>query len=211
VDFKSNDIGVMKDYHVQSLREPLMPMGLVVWPRYNYIGVKVQPGSLAETTGFVEETAARFAPGQPFEYAFLDADFAAKYEQEERLSEVFTYISFLAILIACLGLFGLVAFTAERRTKEIGIRKVLGASVGGIILLLSRDFVTLLLIAFVVAVPAAYFAADGWLQGFAYRTGLGVWLFAAAGLISLSIALATISYQALKAAVANPVKALRYE
>jgi putative ABC transport system permease protein len=147
----------------------------------------------------------------PFAYSFLDEDFRAQYESEERLGEIFTYIAFLAIFIACLGLFGLAAFTAEQRTKEIGVRKVLGATVPGIILLLSKDFLKLVAIACVIAIPLGYFVAQKWLEDFAYHIDLGVGIFLAASGLAVLIALVTVSYQAIKAAVANPVKSLRYE
>jgi putative ABC transport system permease protein len=159
----------------------------------------------------LERVMKKFAPGEPFEYAFLDDTFDAMYRTEERLSQIFTSFAGLAIFIACLGLFGLAAFAAEIRTKEIGIRKVLGASVPNIVALLSREFVLLVAVAFVVAAPVAYLAMDRWLADFAYRIAMPPTLFAAAGLLALSIALATVSYQALKAALADPVKALRYE
>ncbi len=160
---------------------------------------------------FVEEKAASFAPEVSFAYSFLDETFAEQYENEERMSEVFSYIAFLAIFIACLGLFGLAAFTAEQRTKEIGVRKVLGASLADIVVLLSKGFALLVLIAFVVAVPLAYFATDYWLQDYPYRIGLAGEIYALAGVLAFVIALATVSYQAMKAALTDPVKALRHE
>jgi putative ABC transport system permease protein len=145
------------------------------------------------------------------EYVFLDDNFNRNYVAEEKMLTVFTYFSGLTILIACLGLFGLATFTAGQRTKEIGIRKVLGASVGTIILLLSRDFLRLVAIAFVLAVPLAWYAMDKWLQDFAYRIGIGWWVFALAGGLALLVALLTVSYQSVKAGLTNPVKSLRTE
>jgi putative ABC transport system permease protein len=153
----------------------------------------------------------RLTPGDLFQYSFLDEDFDQLYRAEARLSELLGYFSGIAIFIACLGLFGLAAFTAERRTKEIGVRKVLGATAPGIVALLSKDFLKLVGIAFVVAAPVAWFAMNRWLEGFAYRIEIGPWVFVLAGALALVIALLTVSYQALKAALADPVRALRYE
>ena len=152
-----------------------------------------------------------FDPFRPFEHAFLDDSFDAQYRSEEKLSRVFSYFAILAVFIACLGLFGLASFTAEQRTKEIGIRKVLGASVSGIVLLLSKEFMKWVLISNAIAWPIAYFASHLWLQGFAYRTRLTPAAFVFAAGISLSIAVLTVSYRAIRSAVADPVDSLRYE
>ncbi len=156
-------------------------------------------------------TWGRFVTGRPLLYSFLDDQLAALYEAEQHLAQIFFVFVLLAILIACLGLFGLAAFTAQQRTKEIGIRKVLGASVPSIVALLSKDFLKLVLVAFVIAMPVAYYAMSTWLEDFAYRIDLGPWVFVGAGVLALVIALATVSSQALRAAWANPVKALRSE
>ena len=211
VDWTANVIGVMEDFHFQSLRQPIGPVALLLYPRYSYVSVKFEPGNIPEAVAFVEEQAAVFAPEAAFAYSFLDEAFAEQYEAEERLGEVFSYVAFLAIFIACLGLFGLAAFTAERRTKEIGVRKVLGASLADIVVLLSKGFALLVLIAFVVAAPLAYFAVDSWLEDFAYRIDVGVDIFVLAGLLAFAIAILTISYQAIKAALADPVESLRHE
>ena len=210
-DWTANVIGVMRDFHFQSLHEPIGPGALLLLPSYSYVSIKLQPGTIQEAVAFVEQQAAVFVPEVPFAYSFLDEAFAEQYEAEERLGEVFSYIAFLAIFIACLGLFGLAAFTAEQRTKEIGVRKVLGASLADIVVLISRGFALLVLLAFVVAVPLAYFAIHRWLQDFAYRIDIGVGTFVLAGLLALVIALVTVSYQAVKAALADPVESLRYE
>lgn len=216
-DWMATVVGVMEDFHVESLHEPLSPGGIFLLNgtngrmAFNYITIKVAPTDVAGSLDVIRETTQRIIPDAEFAYTFLDENFKEQYEEEERLSEVFTYISFLAIFIACLGLFGLAAFTAEQRTKEIGVRKVLGATVGGIIMLLSKDFVKLLVVSFLVAIPVGYFVADLWLQEFAYRISLGVGIFLFASLIALGIALLTVSYQAIRAAIANPVDALRYE
>ena len=150
-------------------------------------------------------------PAFPFEYSFLDEDFDKQYKIDKKLSQIFSYFTFLAILIACLGLFGLASFTAEQRTKEIGIRKALGASVSEIIFLLSKEFTRWVLVANIIAWPLAYFAMNRWLQNFAYRINIGIGTFILAALLALVIALLTVGYQAIKAARANPVEALRYE
>lgn len=151
------------------------------------------------------------APGMPFSYRFLDEAFDNMYRNEQRIGQLGLSLSMIAILVACLGLFGLATYIAEQRTKEIGIRKVLGASVTGVIKMLSMDFLKLVSIAFVVAVPIAWYAMNSWLQEFAYRIELEWWVFALAGLIVLLIALITVSSQAIKAALMNPVKSLRTE
>jgi putative ABC transport system permease protein len=152
-----------------------------------------------------------FDPNRAFEYSFLDQDFEALYRSEERMQAIFSYFAFLAILIACLGLFGLASFMIQQRTKEIGVRKVLGASVTGIVGLLSKEFVKLVLAANLIAWPLAYFVMKRWLQDFAYRVDINVTTFVLAAVLALVIALLTVSYQAIKAALANPVEALRYE
>jgi putative ABC transport system permease protein len=145
----------------------------------------------------------------PFGYSFLDKDFQANYEKDQRTSRIVSYFTAITILIACLGLFGLSVFSAEQRTREIGIRKVLGASVSNITLLLSRDFLRLVLIALLIAAPLAWYAMHQWLQSFAYRTAISWWLFPAAGSIALLVAWMTVSFQAIRAAIANPVQSLR--
>ena len=211
VDWTATVIGVVKDFHVQSLRQPIGPGALILSPRYSYVSVKLQPGEISQAIASVEQKTKQFAPEASFAYTFLDEAFSEQYQAEERLSEVFSYIAFLAIFIACLGLFGLATFTAEQRTKEIGVRKVLGASLADIVVLISKGFALLVLIAFVVAVPLAYLATDYWLQDYPYRIGLSWEIYAAAGLLAFVIALATVSYQAVKAALTDPIQSLRYE
>ena len=163
--------------------------------------------NLPETIAFVEKTWKRFVPEKPFEFSFLDESLDRLYREEVRVGQLVGTFALLAILVACMGLFGLAAFTAEQRTKEIGVRKVLGASVGSVVLLLSNEFARLVLIANVIAWPIAYFAVGDWLQHFAYRVNVTWWVFGFAGMIALG----TVSYQALRAAVADPIDALRYE
>jgi putative ABC transport system permease protein len=150
-------------------------------------------------------------PGNPLEYFFLDEDFDLQYGTEEKIGKIFSAFTIFGLFIACLGLFGLIAFIAEQRTKEIGIRKTLGASNPGIVLMLTKEFIGLILIGAFIACPASYFGLDKWLQDFAYRINLGWTTFVIAGLLSLIIALLTVSYQAYKAACKNPVNALKYE
>jgi len=207
-------IGVLKDFHFESMHEEIVPVVLLVPRRtqtYHNLSVKVSGSDLPGTLDMLEKTWAKFVPDYPFSYTFLDDDFAQLYLAEQRQSRLFTLFSGIAILIACLGLFGLAAFVTAQRTKEIGIRKVLGASVGQIVALLSGDFLRLVLIAFVIATPVAAYAMHRWLQDFAYRIDLPWWIFAAAGIIALLIALITVSFQAIKAARVNPVKSLRSE
>jgi putative ABC transport system permease protein len=161
--------------------------------------------------GRVEQVYAKLSAEKPFEYYFLDQTFNSIYKAETRLATLFGAFTAFALFIACLGLFGLAAFTAEARTKEIGVRKVLGASVSSIVALLSKDFLKLVLIAIVIASPVAWYAMNRWLQDFAYRIEIEWWVFALAGLLAVGIALLTVSFQSVKAALMNPVKSLRSE
>ena len=166
---------------------------------------------MTETLAMLQQQWQAYEPGHPYRFSFLDADFGRAYEKDRRLGLIFGYFAGLAIFIACLGLFGLASFITEQRTKEIGVRKVLGASVGSIVLLLSKEFTKLVGIAFVVATPLAYFASRWLLQDFAYRVDIAWWIFLIAGVATLAIAWLTVSYQSIKAALTNPVEALRYE
>jgi ABC-type antimicrobial peptide transport system permease subunit len=176
-----------------------------------YLVVRIAPGNINETIDNMRETWSSVLPNYPFEYNFLDEDFARMYRTEERMVDLLKYFSFMAIVIACLGLFGLASFTAEQRKKEMGIRKVLGAGELKLTYLMCREFLILTIISAVIAWPLSFFALESWLEKFAYRIDLTLWTFLLSGLISLAIALATVSYQAIKAAVANPVDSLRYE
>jgi putative ABC transport system permease protein len=166
---------------------------------------------MQETIRSITEEWKKFAPHQPIRYSFLDERFASMYADMHRTGRIFTSFSLLAIMIACLGLFALSAFMAEQRRKEVSIRKVLGATLGQVTTLLSRDFIKLVLIAFLIASPLAWWAMNKWLEDFAYRTTIGWWIFCAAGLLVGLIALLTISFQAIKAAIANPAQNLRAE
>ncbi|WPP48827.1 ABC transporter permease [Catalinimonas niigatensis] len=209
-------IAVVKDYHYESFDQTIKPFVVeLLRPassfRRDYIAVRTAPGDVQQSIGAIEAQWKAFAPNIPMVYSFLDADFDHMFRAEQRMGTVFTAFSSLAIFIACLGLLGLAAFTAEKRTREIGIRKVLGASVAGVVALLSTDFMKLMLIALLIAMPLAYVAMQQWLQNFAYRTNIEVWVFVAAGLGALLLALLTVGYQTLKAALANPVDSLRNE
>ncbi len=205
-------IGVVKDFHIESLHREIKPLVMSIAP-HEFVNVvaRIRPENIPATIAFLQEKWQAFEPGYPFRYFFLDEDFGRLFQNEERQSKIFGYFTILAILIACLGLFGLASFIAEQRTKEIGVRKVLGASVQQIILLLSKDFTKLVTIAFAIAAPVAYFAMNKWLQDFAYRTDLSPAIFVLAGGLALMIAWLTVSYQAIKAALTNPVEALHYE
>jgi putative ABC transport system permease protein len=172
---------------------------------------KIEAGSTTGILKQAESTWKSMAPNMPFNYRFLDEAFDQMYRAEQRVGKIALIFSVLAIFIGCLGLFGLAAFVAEQRTKEIGVRKVLGASVNGIVHLLSKDFIKLVFIAFIIAAPIAWWAMNRWLQDFVYRVTVSWWIFLAAAFIAISIALITVSFQAIKAALTNPVKNLRAE
>ncbi len=169
------------------------------------------PENIQETIGFLETTWAQFDSQYPFEYSFVDDQYDDLYRTEVRLGKLFSYFTTLAIFIGCLGLFGLTSFTTEQRTKEIGIRKVLGASVQGIIYLLVRDFTKWVFLAVVVAWPIGYLVMNSWLKNFAYRANLGVWIFLSSALLAFMISIVTVSYQSIKAALANPANSIRTE
>ena len=205
-------IGVVRDFHYTSLHSKIEPLVMVLAPKYaGFMQVRLSPENLPAMLSFIEQKWKTFDPKHPMEYYFLDENFDKQYRAEEKMLTVFGYFAGLTILIACLGLFGLASFTAEQRTKEIGIRKVMGSSVSDIILLLSRDFAVLVLIAIVVASPIAWYGMHKWLEDFAYRTDIGWWVFLAAGVSAMAIAMLTVSYQATRAALLNPVRALRSE
>lgn len=206
-------IGVVKDFHFKDLHSEIEPYGFQLnnQPQYNYFIAHAKKGNLAATLKSVEAVWHKLNPNEPLEYSFLDDDFQKNYEADNRLSAIVKNFTIIAILISCLGLFGLATFSAEQRTKEIGIRKVLGASIQNIVALLSKEFLLPVLIAIVIASPLAWWAMNKWLQDFAYRTAIEWWVFALAAVIAVFIALLTISGQAIKAALTNPVKNLRTE
>jgi putative ABC transport system permease protein len=206
-----NIIGVVKNFNYQSLHELVGPLVFLYGKNPYTASFKVKPSQIGSIISQVQSKWKTMASGMPFSYRFLDDSFNDMYKAEQRAGKLALIFSILTILIACLGLFGLASFIAEQRTKEIGIRKVLGASVNGIISLLSKDFMKLVLIASVLAFPVAWWCMHHWLQDFAYRINIGWWLFVLAAAIALMIALVTVSFQAIKAAIANPVKSLRTE
>lgn len=202
---------VVKDFHFASLHNPIEPLVLFPGSRGSTLIVKVSGNNLAQTISFLKYKWKQVAPSIPFEYQFMDEEFNQLYDSETRTAQVFNIFAAIAILLACLGLFGLSAYSARQRIKEVGIRKTLGASVGNITLLLSNSFLKLVLIAFIIATPVAWFAMNKWLQNFTFRIHISWWMFALAGISALLIAMITVSFQAIKAAVANPAKSLRTE
>ena len=209
---KGKIIGVVKDFHFESLHQQIPALLMTVIPnQYGRISIKLSGNNLPVTLETVEATWRKFLPEVPYDFTFIDENFAQLYESEQRQKTIFTSFAAIAIFIACLGLFGLSAFTISQRIKEIGIRKVLGAEVSSIVGLLSKDFLKLVAIAALIAFPIAWYAMHNWLSDFAYRIGIPWWIFLAAALIACVIAFLTISFQAIKAATANPVKSLRSE
>ncbi len=205
-------VGSVKDFHMRSLHEPIEPMLVQLSPGYGRTTlVRIAPNDVRGALAAIEGTWNTFTSGQPLAFSFLDDELDVFYQAEQRLARIFGIFTGLVIFVACLGLFGLVALTVEQRTREIGIRKALGASIMSIVSLLLKDFLVLVLAALVVATPLAYFAVSRWLEDFAYRINLGVGTFLLVGVLVLIIALMTLSYQALRAALADPVKSLRYE
>ena len=210
---KGKIIGVMKNFHYQSARNKIEPLALVVsdvrW--LNSMVVKIGPGDITKTMKEVTDAWNKIMPQYPLEYHFVDEDYDNMYRTDVRISKIIQYFTILAIIIACLGLFGLASFTSEQRTREIGIRKVMGARVIKIVYLLSAEFTRLVLISCLLAVPLAYFVMKRFLQEFAYHTHLDWWIFALAGITALVIAVLTVSYQAVRTSLINPAEALRYE
>ncbi|MTI32855.1 ABC transporter permease [Xanthovirga aplysinae] len=204
-------IGVVKDFNYESMREDISPLAFYLGRSTGNISFRIDGNRASEAITLLESQWKQMAPGEPFQYSFLDDRFNKVYQEDQRTGEIVAVFSGLAIFIACLGLFGLAAFTAEKRRKEIGIRKVLGSSIQAIVVLLSKDFVKLVLIAFVIASPIAWWVMNDWLQAFAFRTSLGPGVFAIAGLLSFLVAWITMSYHAIKAATDDPVNSIRYE
>ncbi len=204
-------IGVVEDFHVESLHQEIAPMIFFLEPDHYYLSVRINPPSIGETLEHIENTLTALAPQLPFEYQFIDERFEALHRQDLRLQHIFGIFACIAIFIACLGLLGLASFATAQRTKEIGIRKTLGASVAGVVGLLSKDFVKPVLVANLIAWPIAWYAMNTWLQDFAYRIPVSWWTLASAGSMALAIALLTTCTHAIKASLANPVDALRHE
>jgi len=209
-------IGIVKDFHYESFHEPVKPLWMVKlhgtcpWSE-SFVSVRIKTDNVQETMAHVRKTWDKIMTGTPFEFSFLDTIYNDQYRNEERTGRVFTIFTFFALFVACLGLLGLASFAAEQRTNEIGIRKVLGATVPAIILMMSREFIRWVLLANIIAWPIAYYTMQRWLQSFAYRSDIGLFVFILSGFIALVIALLTVGFQAFKAATANPVDSLRYE
>ncbi len=215
----ANIIGIVKNFHANSMRQEIHPV--LIWlitddMQYRYrenlrVFVRIKGENYLDTIDYITEIWNRFSPDEPIRFVFVDDQLNQLYLAEEKLIVLFTYFTIITIFIACLGLFGLAAFTAEQRTKEIGVRKVMGASVLQIVALLSRDFIKLVILSCLIACPLAYLAMSKWLQNFAYRTNISYWIFFASGGLALVIALVTVSVQTLRSAHSNPVEALKYE
>ena len=210
---KYNVIGVVKDYHYASLNEKIGPQ-LFTMKKDNHYGmvyIKIKPNTAAESLQTIQKTFRQLFPLNPYNYTFMNEQNLKNYEAEAKWKQIMLFGAILTIFISCIGLFGLSVLSAEKRTKEIGIRKVLGASVNGVVTILSKDFLKLVFISLVIAIPAAWIAANKWLENYPYRITVNWWLFASAGILVILIALITVGFQAIKAAVANPVKSLRTE
>jgi ABC-type antimicrobial peptide transport system permease subunit len=204
-------IGVVKDFNFESLKESVKPAFLKYDPTFaQRIMVRINSQNQAETIAGIEELFVK-QTAQPMDYSFMDEDYQTLYASEQRVSKLAKYFGVMAIFLSCLGLFGLAAFTAEKRKKEIGVRKVMGASTAGILTLVSKDFVKLILVSIIIAVPVAWYFADNWLKTYAYQTNLSWWIFAGSGMILIFIAIVTVGFQAFKAANANPVDSLKSE
>jgi putative ABC transport system permease protein len=204
-------IGVVENFHFESLKNKVSALSLVLGNYHSSASFRFQPENTSEVINILEEKWNEMAPMQPFQYSFMDDDFAKMYVAEQKIGKIFMSFSILAIFIACLGLFALAAYTAKQRTKEIGVRKVMGASIQNVVLLLSKDFGKLVLISFIIALPIAWYGISQWLQSFEYKSLPGVWLYLISGALALVVALLTIGYQAIRAAMANPVESLRDE
>jgi ABC-type antimicrobial peptide transport system permease subunit len=205
-------IGIVKDFHFTPVSNEIGPIVMVYYPPLcNYIVAKVSSSQITNTIDYLEKTFKKYNPGDPFEYHFLDEDYDNLYKSELRLSKIFGYFSILTIIISCLGLFGLASFTLQQRTKEIGVRKVLGATISGLIFLLSKEFMKWVLIANIIAWPVAYYFMDKWLQDYAYKIDLNLLVFLFSAGLAFALALLTVGIQAVKASRANPADSLKYE
>lgn len=202
-------IGVVEDFHFESIREEVRPLAFVLGNSTSVVSIKANAQDMPKVLSGIKSVWQVFAPHQPFRYQYMDERYALMYQDILRSGRIFSCFAVLAIIIACLGLFGLTAYIAEQRSKEIGIRKVLGASVGSIIRLVSTGFVKLVLISFLLAIPIGWYIMDDWLADFAYGTSINVWVFVISGLLALLIAVVTMSYHSLQSARANPVESIR--
>jgi putative ABC transport system permease protein len=205
-------IGVVQDFHYKSLHEKVTASVIQMYPAVNFkVAAKVKTADMNNVITYINTVWNKFSPGYPLDYKFMDETYGAMYKSEEKMASLIWVFTIMAVIVGCMGLFGLAAFSAEQRIKEIGIRKVLGASVFNIVGLLSKSFIGLILISSVLAFPIAWWAMNKWLEDFTYRIRIGWWVFLVAGAAALMIAFITISFQAIKAAIANPVKSLRTE
>ncbi len=204
-------VGIVKDFNTTSLHDELGPIALLSGDRGNYMFIAINGNDVSKTMGFIERKVKELVPDDPYEYQFLDEHINNLYKTEATTSKIAKVLTVLAIIISCLGLFGLALSTLEQRTKEVGVRKVNGARVFEVLVMLNKDFVKWVAIAFVIATPIAYYVMNKWLESFAYKTTLSWWIFALAGLLALGIALLTVSWQSWRAATRNPIEALRYE
>jgi putative ABC transport system permease protein len=211
--FEKRVVGVIKDYNQNSLYDPIEPLIILLGKNNNYVFVRTQPGDVNKSIASIENAWKEIFPNHTFEFSFLDQDFDSQYKGDQKRSQIFMAFSGLTIVIACLGLLGLAAFTTQQRTKEIGVRKVIGASVQGLVMLVANEFFILVGIGIVLAFPAAWYFTDSWLQNFAFRIQLNEeWLtFLLSGLIAFLITSFTVGYHVIRAALANPVHALRDE
>ncbi|MCK5077057.1 MAG: hypothetical protein KAR38_11810, partial [Calditrichia bacterium] len=211
---ESKIIGIVKNFHFRSLHEKIEPLFIGILPEkysYFYLFIKTNNSDYSALINQLESFWEKHCSQFPFEYHFVNESFENMYQPIDRMNKIFSFFSALAVFISCMGLFGLSAFMVEQRTKEIGIRKTMGASVSGIVLLLSKEFVKWIIWANILAWPIAYFAMNKWLQNFAYKIEIGIWIFIISALLAMMIAVLTISFQSIKAAIANPVESLRYE
>jgi putative ABC transport system permease protein len=205
-------IGVIQDFHYRSLQNEIQPLTIRMEPgAYTLVSVNIQPGNYTAAVNAIEEKWKELIPNRPFTYFFMDEFFDRQYRSEERFGKLFFYFALLAIIISCLGLLGLASYSALQRTREIGIRKVMGASVSDIVRLLSKDFLKLVIISFIIATPLAWYCMYQWVKTFAYQSTISWWIFIMSGILALVIAVLTISYQAIKAAITDPVKSMRSE
>jgi len=209
---EGNVVGVVKDFNYKSLYDKMEPTVLQIYPSAAWkVAVKIKTSGIENTISQVKKVWSVYSPEFPLEFNFLDENFDQMYKSEDKLKTLLWIFTGIAIFVGCLGLFGLATFTAERRRKELGIRKVLGASAQGLVMLLSKDFIKLVLVSVLIASPIAWLLMNKWLQDFAYRITVSIWIFIGAGLLAVVIAFCTVGFQAIKAALANPVSSLRSE